>query len=261
MAFRRVRTLRKLSGNPGIRAAYRRALDAPEWRTSKKGKRFQIDTETGEITKGNVGQSSFRSEARPLESTKPDKARYEALLKENDGDHKKAAHEYFREKLQGRYVTAKTDEGEIEAHFTGGSWKELKKDMAIDPVKAEIVQYVPDIIATGRYATSVPAHFHPDVSVFHSYTKTVSTTEGIKEAIVDVAERPKRDPVHLVYSLTREGTRPYEQRKEKESASSGALRGWNHGNLKTPTQDGHTVVEDSIRPFFEVVNIRFAEES
>ena len=28
MAFRRVRTLRKLSGNPGIRAAYRRALDA-----------------------------------------------------------------------------------------------------------------------------------------------------------------------------------------------------------------------------------------
>ena len=65
------------------------ALDAPEWRTSKKGKRFQIDTETGEIIKGNVGQSGFRSEARPLESTKPDKARYEALLKENDGDHKR----------------------------------------------------------------------------------------------------------------------------------------------------------------------------
>lgn len=28
MAFRRIRTLRKLSGNPGVRAAYRRALDA-----------------------------------------------------------------------------------------------------------------------------------------------------------------------------------------------------------------------------------------
>ena len=28
MAFRRLRTLRKLSGNPGIRAAYRRAIDA-----------------------------------------------------------------------------------------------------------------------------------------------------------------------------------------------------------------------------------------
>ena len=29
MAFRRIRTLRKLSGNPGIRAAYRRALAPP----------------------------------------------------------------------------------------------------------------------------------------------------------------------------------------------------------------------------------------
>ena len=83
------RTHAPQSCNPSIRAAYRRALDAPEWRTSKKGKHFQIDTETGEIIKGNVGQSGFRSEARPLESTKPDKARYQALLKENDGDHKR----------------------------------------------------------------------------------------------------------------------------------------------------------------------------
>ncbi|MCH5277767.1 MAG: hypothetical protein J1E80_08040 [Desulfovibrionaceae bacterium] len=39
------------------------ALDAHIWRTAKNGKRFQIDDETGEIVKGNVGQSEWDSEA------------------------------------------------------------------------------------------------------------------------------------------------------------------------------------------------------
>ncbi len=34
------------------------ALDAEEWRTAKNGKKYQIDTETGEVTKGNLGQRS-----------------------------------------------------------------------------------------------------------------------------------------------------------------------------------------------------------
>ena len=272
------------------------ALDAPEWRTSKNGKRFQIDTETGEIVKGNVGQSNFHHEARPLESTKPDKARYEALLKENGGDHKKAAHAYFREKLQGRYVKAKTDEGGIEACFTGRSWGEIKKDMVIDPIKAEIVPMIPEVLSSGKYKAETPQHDHPDVTVFHTYRKSVTTSAGQKEVIVDVAERPVLNPQNIVYSVTREGTRPYDDRKSQNilnedskkvgslmsslreknrrpirkptqdghtivSASSGPIPGPIRGNLKTPTQDGRTVVEDSIRPFFEVVNVRFAGEA
>ena len=247
----------------------------PEWRTSKKGKRFQIDTETGEIIKGNVGQSGFRSEARPLESTKPDKARYQALLKENDGDHKKAAHEYFREKLQGRYVTAKTDEGDIEAHFTGKGWNELKKDMAHDPVKAEIVPMLPEIILSGRYKAEAPQHDHPDISVFHTYRGKTETSEGEKNVIVDIAERPGKDPRNLVYSLTREGAKSYDDRRKKGLAaqdkkdgvinvpfghSAGVLHPALYG-FPNQTLHDYTVVEDSIRPFFEVVNIRFAEEA
>lgn len=37
-------------------AVYDGAMDAEEWRTAKNGKRFQVDTETGEVVKGNVGQ-------------------------------------------------------------------------------------------------------------------------------------------------------------------------------------------------------------
>ena len=241
-------------------AVYDAAWDEDVWRTAENGKRYQIDTETGEIKKGNVGQPVVNRESRPVESSKPDTARYEALVREHGGDHKKAAHAYFREKLQGRHVTAQTDNGPIEACFTGASRKELKKDMAIDPLKAELVPHLPEIIATGRYESSTPMHFHPDVSVFHSYTKSVSTSEGEKEAIVDIAERPMREPKHLVYNLTREGTRPYTDRRQKESALSGAIRGQNHGNLKTPTHGSDAAFERNIAPFFEVVNIRFVGE-
>ena len=37
------------------------ASDEEAWRTTKKGKHYQIDTETGEITKGNVGQNESNS--------------------------------------------------------------------------------------------------------------------------------------------------------------------------------------------------------
>ncbi len=40
------------------------ALDAEEWRTAKNGKKYQIDTETGEITRGNIGQSEWDSPSR-----------------------------------------------------------------------------------------------------------------------------------------------------------------------------------------------------
>ena len=214
-------------------------------------------------------QRGFHHEARPLDSTKPDKARYEALLKENDGDHKKAAHDYFREKLQGRYVKAQTDEGEIEAHFTGRSWGEIKKNMVIDPIKAEIVPMLPEVLLSGKYKAETPQHDHPDVTVFHTYRKSITTSAGRKEVIVDVAERPTLTPQNIVYSLTREGTRPYDDRKSKnilneDNKNVGSLMSSllekNRRPIRKPTQDGHTVVKVNIRPFFEVVKIRFAGE-
>ena len=39
-------------------AVYDAAWDEDVWRTAENGKRYQIDTETGEIKKGNVGSPS-----------------------------------------------------------------------------------------------------------------------------------------------------------------------------------------------------------
>lgn len=241
-------------------AVYDAALDAKEgdgWVTAENGKHIHFRDK--EIDKGNVGQPGYSYQSTPLESTRPDTARYEALLREQDGDAKRAAHAYFRERLQGRHVEAQTDTGPIEACFTGSSWNELKKDMRDDPVKASLVPHLPDIITTGKYAQEAPAHAHPDVSCFHTWRKTVQTADGPREVIVDVAERTGSEPRNAVYSLTREGSPSYEKRK-KESVFSGPIPGRNRGNQNTPTQDSDAVVENNIGSFFEVVNLRFADE-
>lgn len=248
-------------------AVYDGALDGGDdggWRTLRNGKKVQFGPDGEGIVKGNVGRKPAGApyQSRPLESTTPDMARYQELLKEQGGDHKKAAHEYYRENLQGRHVTAQTAEGAIEACFTGNGWNELKKDMRDDPVKAALVPHLPDIITTGAYAPETPVHAHPDVTRFHTYRKTVDTAKGPKEAIVDVAERPdhmQSQAGHQVYNLTREGSSTYEKRK-KESASLPGPPGRNRGRQDTPTQDSTAVVENRIAPQCEVVNIRFGGE-
>lgn len=257
---------------------YDGAPDSEVWRTAENGKRFKIDTETGEIVKGNVGQSAVNREFRLLESAAPDTARYAALLKEHGGEHKKAAHAYYREKLQGRHVEAQTDEGPIEACFTGASWREIKKNMRDDPDKAALVPHMPDIIANGTHEARTPDHEHPDVSRFHSFSKKVQTAKGACDAIVDVAERPNNSPRDLVYNLVGEGSREYDNRQKKSRPPLAQSQGIIPGNQKKPTHGNDTAVspvssgsspimrgndgfdEATIPPFFEVVNIRFADE-
>lgn len=41
-----------------------RAADAEIWRTTANGKHFELDTETGEITRGNIGQGEWDSPSR-----------------------------------------------------------------------------------------------------------------------------------------------------------------------------------------------------
>lgn len=90
-----------------------KAADAKIWRTAENGKKYQLDDETGEILKGNVGQKPKGEpyQSRPLESTAPDMDRFHEMCREQEGNSQKAAHKYFKEKLQGWHVKAQTDEG------------------------------------------------------------------------------------------------------------------------------------------------------
>lgn len=66
-------------------AVYDAAWDEDVWRTAKNGKRFQIDTETGEIKKGNVGQKGdIFGPAFPALKGKPNEA-IQHLLSEKRG--------------------------------------------------------------------------------------------------------------------------------------------------------------------------------
>ncbi|MCH5277752.1 MAG: DUF2213 domain-containing protein [Desulfovibrionaceae bacterium] len=261
------------------------ALDAKKdegWATTKNGR--HVHFKDGEIDKGNVGQKPKGEpyKSRPIDSTAPDADRYAALLREHHGNHQEAAHGYFREKLQGRHVEAQTDAGPIQATFTGRTWQEIKRNMNQDTLKAELVPHMPDIIATGTYRRNELFKDRDDsATAFHEYRKQVETSAGTKEAIVDVAERPQRQPAHLVYNLTREGTQNYEDRKRKapsgtsgsslkadngalrdsdtvkESSSSPVAPGQIRGTRKTPTQDSNAADGETIAPQFEVVNLRF----
>lgn len=242
------------------------ALDAdePEWITVN-GAHIPLNKE-GE-PKGKVGEKIRESgegkshEARPLASTKPDTARFQELVKAQGGDAKKAAHEYFKEKLQGTHMEARTNEGPIEVHFTGGSWTELKKGMYRDPVKANLVPHLPDIIATGEYAPERPGPQHPDVSVVHTYRKTKDTPEGPKKVVVDVLERKNPEqsqPKNQVYSLNREGSPAWEKR-QKKSAPLPDPPGQTGGRRGAPNHDSVAVVDENISPQFEVVNLRIEE--
>lgn len=251
-----------------------KGLDENIWRTAKNGKRFQIDTETGEVVKGNVGQENFTYKSTPLESSRPDTAHYNSLLEKHNGDAKKAAHEYFKDRLQGRDVEAQTDAGPVRACFTGGTWQEIKQDMHKDMLKAELVPHMPDIIATGEYQKSSLYKKRTDnVDVYHVYRKTVQTSEGAKDVFVDVAERVNHEPSqpkHQVYSVAREGTNNYDKKKKALTGDSGsflravrAISGLLFPPSSPDTEDGGeatTQRKNNILPQFEVVNLRFAGE-
>ncbi len=235
------------------------AADAIVWRTAENGKHFQIDTETGEIVKGNVGQENLHREFRSLEATRPDTEHYNALLREHGGDHFEAAKEFFRTRLQGTTMSATAEQGQVEVHFTGGTWKEIKRGIKSDPLKAEMVPHMPDIIATGQYRKRELHKKRDDGTVaFHEYRKTVQTSQGPREVIVDVAEREGAEPKFSTYNMIREGGRGYAERishDEKESSVTFPSSG-----SSLIMQDNAASFDNNIEPFFEVVNLRFADE-
>lgn len=108
------------------------AQDAEEQRWATiNGAHVPLDKE-GEPT-GKVGEKIKRDEARkkheprPLESTKPDMARFRELVKAQGGDATKGAHEYFKEFLQDTHMEARTNKGPVQVHFTGGNVERVEE--------------------------------------------------------------------------------------------------------------------------------------
>lgn len=145
---------------------------------------------------------------------KPSKP-YDEDLQAHGGDHFTAAKEFYRRELQGKSVKASLGElGEKEVHFTGSNLKKIQHNMKMDPVKAELVQHVPDVLKTGKYLGALEAHkdHYPYVS-FHYITKGVMTSVGMKEVIVDVGRRKDGVFEYSLYSMNHEGFKTFAAKK------------------------------------------------
>lgn len=130
-------------------AVYDAALDAERWCTAKNGKRFQLDTETGEITKGNIGQENdhFRP-AYPAFKGKPHEA-IEHLLKEKSGHVPGAFHKEGLGDIDLPYGKGGKD-GYGLAHII-----ERREKSGLDGT--QFVRELPRLVAEGRVEHRKPA--------------------------------------------------------------------------------------------------------
>lgn len=154
--------------------------DKAAWRTSKGGKRYQLDTETGEILKGNIGQNGGKS--------------FDDYRKACGGDHYKAAQAYYVSEMMPNPAKTMIEGQAAEVAFGGGrDKKKMWQDMQRDPVKAEALQHVKEVIESGKYLGASPSNKQDDrFTRYHYFQKEIpmKDAEGnSRKLIVDVGER------------------------------------------------------------------------
>lgn len=238
------------------------------WITLPNGVHCLLDKD-GNVEKGpknlvgkNVEELSEKDGVSILHDLSPDTEGYKKLVSDFDGDHFKASHEYFKTKLQGKSVKREIEGRMCLIHITGGSWREIKKRMASDPLKSEMVMYIPEVLTEGKVNKDVSyKERKDDVRVVYSFRNVVKTSQGEKEMIVDVLDRVGVAPNPNTYNLTREGTKNYEDRIENErnkkpqTNDAGVSHLANDSGLSPMPPDDKSIISTD----FEVVNIRYKD--
>lgn len=126
------------------------------------------------------------------------------------------AQAYFRENLKGRVISTKI--GDV--RLLGSSFKEMKRGMKSDALKAALIRFVPEILTSGEYSGRLPLnkvrgdHF----VAFHFFRKKVEVDGLSVEAGVNVGER---DDGHLAWGLGHEFTPAWHKKKETPGSSRG----------------------------------------
>ncbi len=192
-------------------------MGTENWKTLDNGSKVNID-ENGIVISGPeifIGKHISLCGGK-LSNTKPQIAEFEKAVEKNSGDHYAGAKEFFKEFLQGHSVGCKTEDGEKEVFFTGGSWQELKRGLKKDTIKASLFPHMPDIIVSGEIKKEALYKSRDDkAKAFYSARKTININGVDYIVIVDVIDREKSVPQTSVYNMTREGTKNYEERAKK----------------------------------------------
>lgn len=93
-----------------------------------------------------------------------------------------------------KYMKNQQTEKTIRVHFTESTWQKIEPSIAKDPLKAEMVPYMPDIIATGQYLCRELYNARTDkTKIVHEYWKTIESSEGPRDVIVSVMDVSEHD--------------------------------------------------------------------
>lgn len=175
------------------------ALDTEKWCTAKNGKRFQLDTETGDIIKGNLGQQAGSGSGITREVT---------ITGNELGDYRdvkelrQKAVNYYKTHLQGKSVH-RDDIGEVRFSRKG---RDETEAFSANPDKLLMIPALRDIIETGKLGKEeAPDHTRKDgIVAFIPITKTVTFKGRSKEVEVLVGKDSRGN---LYYDLFLDGTR------------------------------------------------------
>ncbi len=173
------------------------AEDKEQWITLKSGKKVKLD-ENGNVIAGFQGfMGKNISKIKDVQTTelkpyaKPSKS-FAQYLEEHGGNKKEAAHKYFQENLQGKYVTTTINGQPADIHFTGKSWQEFRKRIDAETTKASFLEDVPNVLQHYKGSGNLTKERN-DFSEFHYFEQPVEKTvngKSVKAKIqVDVGVR------------------------------------------------------------------------
>lgn len=125
------------------------------------------------------------------------------------GDSLRTASDYFKAELQGK--TVDTQIGVV--HMLGSTFREMKRGMKTDTLKAKLVRHVPLILSSGTYNGRVPLmKARSDAFVaFHFFHKVVEVDGLHVDAGVNVGERADG---YLAYGLSHQFTQNWLKRAD-----------------------------------------------
>ena len=129
----------------------------------------------------------------------------ELLASVSDADRTHLARDYFLAELQGFPVT--TGIGDV--HFIGSSWRELKRGLSGDELKARLFPHIRAILASGDYHGREDLIKSRDDAyvAFHFFSKRIDLGVIQVEAGVTVGERGDANleiPAYIGYALNHE---------------------------------------------------------
>lgn len=150
---------------------------------------------------------------------------FDVYLEETGGDAFEAAKEFYKSELQGKIV--KTVIGDV--HMNGSSWREMKRGMKSDELKAKLIPKVPLILSGGKYDGKMELNKdrQDGFVAFHFFEMDVNIDSIIVTAGVNVGERSNGEYVYTVYGIGHDGIPNWIKKKAtpKNSLDAALIRG------------------------------------